>query len=257
MRYKDFPSQIYIENTNKCNSHCIMCPREKHVRKQGVMGYALYEKLIQEIARFKKEVERVHLHNYGEPLLDKEFLRKIKPAKSSGIKHVYFVTNASLLTEKISCELVGSGADEFKISFNGTDPLTYNSTMQGLDFDRTLQNILNFIRIRREAGSQRPRIIIQYIPQGSNGARSAEFKKLFHKVIDASAGDSLMVVSLHNYGGGKTYCSLRRDDRRVCPFPWEIMMILWDGRVSTCCMDYNGIQILGGCFEGSVTTALE
>ena len=101
-----FPPEIWIENTNCCNARCIMCPREKHTRPLGFMEFSLFERLIEEIARHKNEVQRVHFHNYGEPLLDEKLLERIKLAKSLGIRHVYFVTNASMLTPEKSRELI-------------------------------------------------------------------------------------------------------------------------------------------------------
>ncbi|MDZ7667473.1 MAG: hypothetical protein U5K27_19450, partial [Desulfotignum sp.] len=32
------PAVIMIENTNHCNAHCVMCPRETLTRKRGVMA---------------------------------------------------------------------------------------------------------------------------------------------------------------------------------------------------------------------------
>ena len=135
---KDFPDEIWIENTNHCNAACVMCPRELQSRKKGIMDLDLYKKLIDEISLHKDVVKRLHMHNFGEPLLDKKLPLRIKYAKKKGIKHVYFVTNASLLTEKNSYDLINSGLDEFKISFYGVDKESYNNTMINLDFDKTL-----------------------------------------------------------------------------------------------------------------------
>lgn len=114
------------------------------------MKFSLFEKLIREISAHKENVNRVHLHNYGEPLLDKELLDRIKLAKDYGIKHLYFVTNASLLTPELSEKIIQACLDEFKISFYGTDKQSYKDTMKGLDYDRTLQNINNFFLLERK-----------------------------------------------------------------------------------------------------------
>ena len=140
----EFPRQIWIENTNHCNASCVMCPRELQTRSKSIMSFDLYEKLIIEISKYPHLVERVHMHNFGEPLLDKKLVERIKLAKDHGIKHVYFVTNASLLNSKNALNLIKSGLDEFKISFYGVNESTYNSTMKDLDFNITLNNVRNF-----------------------------------------------------------------------------------------------------------------
>lgn len=38
----------------------------------------------------------------------------------------------------------------------------------------------------------------------------------------------------------------------VCYFPWTFMSVLWDGRVVTCCVDSNGMQVLGDLNSESV-----
>lgn len=215
------------------------------------MEFSLYEKLIKEIAKSKEEVKRIHLHNYGEPLMDKRLSDRIKLAKGHGIRHTYFVTNASLLTAEKSREIIESGLDEFKISFCGTDPESYGETMRGLVFEQTLANIKNFCRIRKEMRSHKPKVIIQYIPMDENGSKTDDFSKLMRPFIDEEIGDSLNIFGLHNYGDGKTYIKPKKIVR-TCGYPWRTMVILYDGRVVICCMDYNGIQVVGDVNKNTI-----
>jgi radical SAM protein with 4Fe4S-binding SPASM domain len=228
-----------------------MCPREKHTRPLGFMEFVLYEKLIKEIADYRDSVKSVHLHNYGEPLLDKELPRRIKLAKDLGIRHVYFVTNASLLTPDKSTEIIEAGLDEFKISFYGTDKETYNETMKGLDFDRSIQNVRDFFKIRKEFKKTGPKVIIQYLPQMANRSKIKDFLNIFSSLINKGAGDSLNVFSLHNFGDGRAY---HKVDKIVgiCNYPWRTMVILHDGRVVLCCLDYNGVQVVGDVNKNTI-----
>jgi MoaA/NifB/PqqE/SkfB family radical SAM enzyme len=119
-RHFPLPSVILIENTNCCNARCVMCPREKLTRKPGVMTFELFEKIIREVSETKRKPV-VHLHGFGEPLLDESLPERIKLAKAFGIKHTYLVTNASLLFPETAGKIIGSGLDSMKISFYGTD----------------------------------------------------------------------------------------------------------------------------------------
>ena len=143
------PSVIMIENTNRCNSQCVMCPREKLTRKPGFMEFGLFEKIIKEVSGMKRKPV-THLHGFGEPLLDILLPERIKLAKDCGIKHTYIVTNASLLVPEISRKIIQAGLDKMKISFYGTDEDSYNATMKKLNFKVTFQNIADFLRIRKE-----------------------------------------------------------------------------------------------------------
>jgi radical SAM protein with 4Fe4S-binding SPASM domain len=248
LKYKstDFPPEIWIENTNYCNAHCVMCPREKLTRPKGYMDLELFRKLITEVAANKGKVKRVHLHNYGEPLLDKNLFERIRIAKEVGVPYLYFVTNASLLTPEKSEKLVHSGLDSFKISFYGTDREAYNKTMVHLDFDKTFKNIKDFLEIRKKAGTKKPSVTIQFLPQSTNEYRTEEFMAMFRPLIDTSIGDQLSLSKLNNFGGGRSYNDLKgKVVATVCSFPWDTMVVLWDGRVASCCLDFDGQQQWG------------
>lgn len=247
-----FPPEVLIENTNMCNARCVMCPRDRHTRPQGIMSMALYEKLISEIEKYKDVARRVHLHNYGEPLLDKDLALKIRLAKEAGIQQVYFVTNASLMTEEKAREFIAAGLDEFKISFYGTNPETYNNTMIGLDFEKTMSNIKAFFRVRKALNARHPRVLLQYLPQPHNRKLTEDFVAIFDDMIDKTLGDSISIFNLHNFGGGRSYSGESSSVCTICDYPWRTMVVLHDGRVVPCCLDYNGKQVIGDVNVASI-----
>ena len=238
------PSVIMIENTNCCNSQCVICPREKLTRKPGFMDFGLFEKIIKEVSGMKRKPV-THLHGFGEPLLDKLLPERIVMAKACGIKHTFIVTNASLLFPETARKIINAGLDKMKISFYGTDEESYNATMKKLNFNVTFQNIIDFLRIRKELKRKNPQLTLQYIPHETNHARTEEFKNLWSPLIDKAAGDCLNITSLHNYGGGRAYNRAGEKIVSICFYPWSAMTVLCDGRVVTCCMDYNGVQVIG------------
>lgn len=238
------PTVLMIENTNHCNAECVMCPRDTLSRKRGFMDFGLFEKIMKEVSSVRRKPV-THLHGFGEPLLDKLLAERIQLAKTCGIKHTYIVTNASLLFPETSRKIIGAGLIKMKISFYGTDEESYNTTMKRLNFKVTFQNITEFLRIRKDMKRGNPRLILQYLPNETNHSNTEEFKALWSSLIDTKVGDCLNVSSLHNYGGGRAYNHLGKKIVSVCYFPWTFMSVLWDGRVVTCCMDSNGVQVLG------------
>lgn len=245
------PSVLMIENTNHCNAECVMCPRDTLSRKRGFMDFGLFEKIIKEVSSMRRK-PGTDLHGFGEPLLDRLLAERIQLAKTCGIKRTYIVTNGSLLFHETSRKIISAGLDKMKISFYGTDEVSYNNTMKRLNFKATFQNIKDFVRIRKEMKRENPRLILQYLPNETNNAKTAEFKSLWSPLIDPNVGDGLNVSSLHNYGGVRAYNRLGKEIVSVCYFPWTSMSVLWDGRVVTCCMDSNGVQVLGDLNSQSV-----
>ena len=245
------PTVLMIENTNHCNAGCVMCPRDTLSRKRGFMDFGLFAKIMKEVSGVRRKPV-THLHGFGEPLLDKLLAERVQHAKTCGITHTYIVTNASLLFPETSRKVIGAGLDKMKISFYGTDEESYNTTMKGLNFKVTFQNITEFLRIRKDMKRGNPRLILQYIPNETNHAKTEEFKALWSALIDTKVGDCLNVSSLHNYGGGRPYNHLGKKIVSVCYFPWTTMSALWDGRVVTCCMDSNGVQVVGDLNSQSI-----
>ena len=251
--HRPLPSVIMIENTNCCNSQCVMCPRDKLTRTPGFMEFGLFEKIIREVSSMRRKPV-THLHGFGEPLLDKLLSERITLAKACGIRHTYIVTNASLLFPETSRQIIHAGLDKMKISFYGTDDDSYSATMRRLQFKVTFQNIVDFIRIRRELNRTNPQLILQYLPHETNHARTEEFRVLWSPLIDKKVGDCVNIASLHNYGGGRTYNRVGDKIVSICFYPWTAMSVLCDGRVVTCCMDYNGAQVVG---DLNVQTVME
>jgi hypothetical protein len=245
------PSVLMIENTNHCNAECLMCPRDTLSRKRGFMDFGLFEKIVKEVSSVRRKPV-MHLHGFGEPLLDGLLAERIQLAKTSGIKRTYIVTNASLLFPETSRKIISAGLDRMKISYYGTDDVSYNNTMKRLNFKATFRNIKDFLRIRKEMKRENPRLILQYLPCETNNAGTEEFRSLWGPLIDPNVGDCLNVSSLHNYGGRRAYNRLGKEIVSVCYFPWTSMSVLWDGRVCTCCMDSDGVQVLGDLNSRSV-----
>jgi len=216
------------------------------------MEFSLFEKIITEASgAIRKPV--VHLHGFGEPLLDEALPERIRLAKTCGIRDTYIVTNASLLFAETSRRIIGAGLDRMKVSFYGTDEESYSATMTGLDFRVAAHNVREFVRIRKELGKGNPKLILQYLPQESNKARTREFRSLWRSTLDRNIGDRLNCSSLHNYGGGRASSRVGARIASVCFYPWSAMSVLWDGTTVTCCMDYNGVQQTGDLKSQSVT----
>jgi len=240
-----FPRVIHIENTNHCNSRCTICPMDIMTRPKGVMNMELFQKLISEISHHYRSVKELHLHGFGEPLMDKNLIEKIKLAKLHKIKFVYLVTNASLLTPELSKAIVFSGLDEFKISFYGMRKETYEAIHRGLNFEKTLFNIEEFLKIRASAG-RGPAVRMQFAKLDTNENEMLEFIHYWRERIACDYGDKLFITRLHNWAGGKGFNEIRRsEEERKCSWPFRSIQILWNGIVVPCVYDYNGETLMG------------
>ena len=113
---------------------------------KGIMKMDLYKKIIDEAS--ENNVYSIKLSWRGEPLLNPNLVEMIDTQKK-GIKDVAFLTNAELLTEKKSKELVESGLDWISISADGTDEI-YNKIRFPAKFEETIEKIKYLKRLRNE-----------------------------------------------------------------------------------------------------------
>lgn len=105
----------------------------------GQMDDALFDRIIDECAA--ERCREIHVHNFGEPLLDKRLEDRIRRAKQRGIAKVKIFSNGSLLTAERARSLIEAGLDEIKISLDGATREEFESIRCPLKFDRVVQNV--------------------------------------------------------------------------------------------------------------------
>ena len=233
-RAKRLPEIVQIESTNLCNAKCVFCPRDEMHRRQGVMDVDLFKKIVDECAALS--IKHVRVHNYGEPFLDKQLVEKVRYAKSRRIPEVGMISNGSLITEELARGMVDAGLDAINISVDASGKETFESTRLNLKYDDVLANIRTLVRVRDENPRRKPKLILSFVRQGNTADENA----FIHEW--RGIADKIHVTDLHNWAGT---LNTQSDVRYPCYRPWLTFTVLWDGRVSLCCADFDGRHILG------------
>jgi MoaA/NifB/PqqE/SkfB family radical SAM enzyme len=235
------PEIVQIESTNICNAKCVFCPRDEMHRRQGIMTFDLFKKIVDECVELG--ITHVRVHNYGEPFVDRKLVEKVRYAKQQGIKEVGMISNGSLITEAVARGMVEAGLDAINISVDASGKDVFESTRIGLKYDKVIANIERLVRIRAESGKRRPKLILSFVRQ-NNSADEQAFIEHWRKVAD-----KIHITDLHNWGGTLHQTS---DVNYPCYRPWLTFTVLWDGRVSLCCADFDGHTILGDLNTSSI-----
>jgi MoaA/NifB/PqqE/SkfB family radical SAM enzyme len=150
------PHCVFIEVTNHCNLLCETCPRTFATYEEPkTLSWENFIKIAEQFP----DMERAVLHGIGEPLLNKDLPRMVTYLKGRGV-HVLFNTNATLLTAEWSQRLIESGLDEMRCSIDGADPKTYAAIRGAPLLPKIVKNLVGFVRIQKEAGTQVPRLSI-------------------------------------------------------------------------------------------------
>ncbi len=228
------PEIVQIEATNICNAKCVFCPRDDMHRRQGIMTLELFKKIVDECAQLG--ITHVRMHNYGEAFVDRKLVEKVRYAKQKGIQEVGMISNGSLITEPVARGMIDAGLDAINISVDASGKEVFEATRIGLKYDKVIANIERLLRLRGESGKRRPKLILSFVRQNNSADEQAFIEHW------KSIADKIHVTDLHNWAGT---LNTESDVNFPCYRPWLTFTVLWDGRVSLCCADFDGKTILG------------
>ncbi len=235
-----FPEQIRLENTNACNAHCVICPRELQTRKIGFMESVMLDRILSEAKG--RRITKFTIQGYGEPLLDKHFCEYMQRAKNELGCPTFTVSNGSIITPELAWELVACGLDKIKISFYGTNKKEYEEIHKPLKYEETYRSIMNLVEAKRKACSKMV-IRLQYI---------GKLWKFIPFSIRWLGKVMVGYNTLHNYGNGRSYRT-PEEKAKDCPIlSASILQVLWNGDVVPCCYDFDGKMVLGNLYEENI-----
>jgi len=228
------PRFMIIEPINICNLRCKMCPYKLMMRKKSKMSMELSERIIDDVIRFG--IKEVRFAGWGEPTLDNLLFDRIIYAKRKGLI-VGLTTNATLLNEKIASNILETDMDYIIFSFDGVSKETYERIRIGADFERTIENIRRLVKYRNERGLNRPVINVNIVLQDDNRIELPKFKNFWKNYADGiSVGEGYNLIAPLTYNIKRAYPCFRL---------FHEIMVMSDGKVPLCCVDYNGEVILG------------
>ncbi len=239
------PHLHQIEPTNHCPFACIMCPRPaKMTRQLGFMDLALFRRVISEVAGFAEPTrsQEIELFHFGESLLHPQIHEMIAIASRRDLKVVLSV-NAPALTPGITERILKARPWRIIISLDGFDAATYRKIRgPAADFDRALGNLENLAR-SAERQDSKTEIVVRMIELHANRDQVEPFKKHWQElgfraeIREFFAWNSSDLVDLGRI--------TKYPPNMPCPFPWQHLIVQFNGDVVPCCRDYNGQAVLG------------
>jgi len=235
-----------VEPTSRCNLTCPMCPNKSLPQsQQGMMDMALFRRVVDQASGF---VHDMNIHHRGESLLHPQLVEMIAYAAQRGLM-VKLHTNATLLDEDRSRQLVRSGLGLISFSFDGLDAETYQRFRRGACFQDTVANIRTFLRVKKESGSSRPRTVLEMMDLSGVDRRYAlDGRERFVKLFEGMPLDRLVIKQPHNFAGSIPLHPHRGSVPQrptPCTLLWHSLVVLWDGQVTPCPQDFFAELVLG------------
>lgn len=235
--------EVRIENTNRCNARCQICPREKMTRKLCTMEMDHFQNLVDQSVLLGADT--ISIFGYGEPLIDKAISDKVRYCAQKGLS-TFLTTNAALLTDECAKQLIDSGLSHIRFSVHGFRE-NYNKVHRGLSWNRTRKNIFNFVNQNSSTKTS-----ISVIP--TNGEPIYRIRAYWESVVDY-----LEIWRPHNWAGGRSYRGLTVMKRKkTCGRPANgPLQIQANGKMIVCCFDYDGLLEIGDTYKNSIAEILD
>lgn len=245
------PKVIYIETINKCNANCIMCPNDKIRRERLTMSDELFRVAVKKCVEMNLVATRIFFHKEGEPLLDKKIVSRIAFAKKFLGKDnkLGLNTNAMLLTQELSENLINAGLDTIYFSVDGTDKTSYEAIRLGLNYETVVENIRRFFFVKQKLKSD-IRVIMQMLTQDDSEETVKRFKNIWKDFPC-----EFYIKRMHSYlDGGHSSLTKKIDNLqlKICTDPFNVLVIYSNGNVGLCCWDYNNEYSLGNIYDGDL-----
>lgn len=263
------PAVLYLEAAAACNLRCPMCPTTIGLPREPYRTKFFEISLLPKLEAVLPGVVRAFLSGGGEPLLHPRFFDIVRGLKRHGIE-IYFNSNATLLDEAASRELIATGVDLISFSVDAATAATYSQIRAPADFERTLQNIRCLAELKKEMGRQRPLLNLQFTLLDLNCREVAPMVELAadlgiaHLVIEPLTPvycfdrEYREYYEAHHVPAARVLASLKEAEARAarlglvfsshylfaaqhpappkkCVQPWLTFGARVDGRAFTCC----------------------
>lgn len=247
-----FPKVVLIDTVSFCNLRCSMCVHQKMTRKKGIMPWTLFAKIIDEISETDRNV-RIWMVFFGEALILKRrkptIFEMISYAKSKGLTDVVMNSNANLLDREAAERLIKSGLDSIYIGLDAFLPETYSKVRVGGNYEKTVQNVINLIDLKKQLGAEKPQVFAQFVEMDINRAEKEDFIRFW-----TDQGATVKIRPKVSWAGNIDAPNLVLDnkDRWPCYWAMQTMSITDTGKVVTCAVDLDARFIAGDVTKQSL-----
>jgi len=247
------PYCLFVDPSSACNFRCRFCMNQK-IKRRETMSLGLFKKIIDDLEEFPNPVKTVRLYGFGEPFLNSSFCEMVRYAKASKkVLRVDTTTNASLLNESFSAELVASGIDRINVSIEAMSTSKYRDFTQNnlVSFEKIVEEISRLYKMKTNMT-----IFVKIDGDYLDENEKQRFFDTFSSISDGCDLEHTMNCwrdfdeveanqSVGIYGQPLKEVS-------VCPYVFYSFFVHADGYVSSCFLDWNKKLIIGDVKNESV-----
>ena len=227
------PDILMLEVTNSCNLSCVMCKNPKMKRAKGFVSLELVEKVAQDAHEI--EIKKIALYTTGESLLHPKIIDIVKIFKRYGF-YVYITTNLTLFDKKVSIEeFLKSGVDSIKYSIDGLNKQEYEAIRINGSYDVVMENMKRIKKVR-DSLSLNVKLLMGIILYKNTQTLKEQYRTVYGSYVD-----DILFSTISNQGGHlkNVQYATNLQDFKPCRQLWDRIVVAYDGKLSTCCIDFD------------------
>jgi radical SAM protein with 4Fe4S-binding SPASM domain len=257
-----YPLNLDFMPNDVCNIRCKFCyhslPSSERLFKQygnASIPLDLFREIV--VDGVKNGLCAMKTNSLAEALLSPEIFNYIKIARDAGVIDIILHTNGHLLTSDVSRELMGLGVTWLNVSLGAMTKETYEKMRTNANFDLVMNNLLEFIRIKRELKSRLPMLRVNFVNTIENNHELNDFVSFWEDKADVINVQTL-VNWFHNTSGSKEFKEEFRiknageEEKPVkyCVQPFNTMLLRNNGDIAPCCFPAGLNLAMGNVLTG-------
>lgn len=189
-----YPQTIEIETTTRCHLKCIMCEHAYWNEPDRDMSFEEFQKIVNQFPYLRW----IGLTGIGESFLNKNFLKILRFLKEKLVFIEIFDT-FYLIDKEIARKLIDMRIDRIFASIDGATKRTYEKIRVGSNFERVMENVKNFLRLKKDSDSEIPGLVFHYIISKENIAEILPYIELVDSIREGGKVTIQFSQMLHGF----------------------------------------------------------
>lgn len=246
--------QVHLEPTNLCNLRCVGCTNPRQTAPTGMMPLAHAREVIDQALAAVGPTCILGFYIRGESTLHPELAEMIRYARDRGFRRLLLSSNVARIREEQAEAVFAAGLSELRLSIDGADAATFERIRLGASFAQVEENVAMLDRVRRRLGAD---VFFRlHAALDAAGFRTIpRIYRKFHHVVQR-----FVFTALVNQGGLFAQPDARSLSRMrfavstrfqlPCRLLFDYAGVTWDGKVTSCCVDYSDHFVVGRLEDG-------
>ncbi len=247
------PFTILFEPVSICNFKCVYCFFNEpdiysHLAK-GRMKFEDFKKIADDLAVWGGEkIKVIRIIGFGEPLINRDTPRMVDYLKKLDVaERVEITTNASMLKPNLSKELIDSELDYIRCSIYAVNQKRHEAVTQSkFRIEKIKKNIMTLRELRDFTGASKPFIYVKMLDSHDQSENELFLNQY------SSIADEVAIEKHHEWLSNSD--ESKRNKRNVCPQPFKMVNLHFNGDVILCDPDWRGNTCVGNAISENISS---